>query len=357
MRLPTHYKILTEQANLTYDNKVQLFAKQCAGEKKTGERRQPKINFFSLRSRTTSQDFPLPTKIGNDVNTTMYVSISSIFINTILTILKLSAGVIGRSDAMITDALHSASDVFSTFIVIIGVLISGKKADRKHQYGHERLECVASIILAVILAFTGFGIGMNGIKKIEAGSYGMLEIPGMMALAAATLSIAVKEWMYWYTRAAAKKVNSGALMADAWHHRSDALSSAGAFAGILGSRCGYPILDPIASIIICIFIEKAAFDIFRDSVNKMIDRSCSSQKESKIRAVILEQSGVEQIDVLKTRLFGSKVYVDVEFSMTGKCSLIEAHKVAEAVHDAVERNFPEVKHCMVHVNPLPEIKN
>lgn len=284
----------------------------------------------------------------------MRVSAVSIIINLILSLFKLIAGIFAKSGAMISDAVHSASDVFSTFIVIIGVNVAGKKSDHEHQYGHERLECVASLILAVILAITGLGIGYAGLEKIMDRNYTALQIPGKLALVAAITSIVVKEWMYWYTRAAAKKINSGALMADAWHHRSDALSSIGAFVGIFGARMGFPVLDPIASVVICLFIEKAAYDIFKDSIDKMVDKSCTDAEAAKMRELILRQPGVAEIDELKTRLFGSKIYVDVEIAMDGAKSLMEAHTVAEQVHAELEKNFPEVKHCMVHVNPLKE---
>ena len=176
-----------------------------------------------------------------DEKIAMRVSVVSIVVNLILSFFKLMAGFIGNSGAMVSDAVHSASDVFSTLIVIVGVKISGKKSDTHHPYGHERMECVAAIILAVILFATGIGIGISGVEKIISGSETGIEIPGVIALVAAVVSIAVKEWMYWYTRAAAKKINSGALMADAWHHRSDSLSSIGAFVGILGARLGFPI--------------------------------------------------------------------------------------------------------------------
>lgn len=283
--------------------------------------------------------------------TAIRVSVVSIIVNLLLSILKLFAGIFAKSGAMISDAVHSASDVFSTFIVMIGVTVSEKKSDKEHPYGHERLECVASIILATILALTGLGIGSTGLTKVMDGNYGELQIPGMAALAAAIVSIAVKEWMYWYTRAAAKKINSGALMADAWHHRSDALSSVGAFVGIFGARMGFPVFDPAASIVICIFIEKAAWDIFKDAVDKMVDKSCSDDVVQKMRETILGQQGVEGIDDLRTRLFGPKIYVDVEILVNGEKSLTEAHAVAEGVHDAIEKNFSNVKHCMVHVNP------
>ena len=136
-----------------------------------------------------------------------------------------------------------------------------------HQYGHERLECVAAILLSVVLFATGAGIGIGGIKKIILNDYESLTVPGLLAMAAAIISIAVKEGMYWYTRNAARKIDSSALMADAWHHRSDALSSIGSLAGIAGARMGFPICDPIASVIICVFIIKAAVDIFRDATS------------------------------------------------------------------------------------------
>ncbi|MCF0130627.1 MAG: cation transporter [Pseudobutyrivibrio sp.] len=281
----------------------------------------------------------------------MHVSTVSIIINVGLSLLKLIAGILANSGAMVSDAIHSASDVFSTVIVMIGVAISGREADKEHPYGHDRLECVASLLLAVVLALTGLGIGYVGVQKVIAGNYGQLEIPGMLALIAAVVSISVKEWMYWYTRAAAKKINSSALMADAWHHRSDALSSVGAFIGIFGARIGFPILDPVASIVICLFIEKAAYDIFKDALDKMVDKSCSDEVIYQIRDIVASQDGVEGIDEIKTRMFGAKEYVDIEIAVEGTKPLAEAHDIAERVHDAIEENMPAVKHCMVHVNP------
>lgn len=281
----------------------------------------------------------------------MKVSVVSIAANILLSLLKLIAGFAAHSGAMISDAVHSASDVFSTFVVMIGVSFSGKKSDKEHPYGHERMECVAAIILAVVLAITGLGIGAGGIEKITGGHISELAVPGMAAAVAAVISVIVKEAMYWYTRAAAKRINSGALMADAWHHRSDALSSIGSFAGILGARLGYPVLDPVASVVICLFIEKAALDIFRDAVDKMVDKSCSDEVIEKMKEVVMSVPEIKGIDEIKTRLFGSKMYVEVEILMDGNKTLFESHERAEQVHLEIERNFPEVKHCTVHVNP------
>lgn len=287
----------------------------------------------------------------NYEKTAMRISFVSIVTNVILSLLKALAGVLAHSGAMISDAIHSASDVFSTIVVVIGVKISGKESDKEHPYGHERMECVAAIILATILAITGLGIGWSAVTKIAGGHYDQLEIPGVLALAAAILSIVVKEAMFWYTRAGAKRIDSGALMADAWHHRSDSLSSVGALIGIGGARLGFPILDPIASVVICIFIEKAALDIFMDAVDKMVDKACDEEMEAKMRACVEEQDGVLGVDLLRTRTFGNKVYVDIEICADGDKTLREAHTIAENVHDSVEREFSKVKHIMVHVNP------
>lgn len=288
-----------------------------------------------------------------NLNIAMRVSIISIIVNLVLSILKLLAGIIANSGAMISDAIHSASDVFSTFVVMIGVVISSKNADSDHQYGHERIESVAAVVLAVILFITGIKIGIDGIEVMF--SKNKIVVPGLFALIAAIVSIAVKEWMYHYTIYAAKKIKSDALRADAWHHRSDALSSIGAFIGILGSRLGYPILDPLASVIICLFIVKAAYEIFIEGTNKLVDKSVSIDTINSIKDIINTTEGVYEIDSVKTRMFGSRIYVDIEFKADENLLLKEAHAIAEAVHDNIENEIPEVKHCMVHVNPI-EIK-
>ena len=277
------------------------------------------------------------------------VSTVTIVINLTLAGFKFLAGFLAYSGAMISDAVHSASDVLATLIVILGVKLAGRDADRSHPYGHERLECVAALILAVILGATGLGIGWSGIRKIT-GS-GELAVPGLLALIAAVVSIVVKEAMFWYTWLAAKRINSSALKAEAWHHRSDALSSVGSFAGILGARLGFPALDPVASVVICLFILKAAWDILADALGKMTDHACPPAMEQEMADVILAQPGVLGLDTLNTRLFGDRVYVDVEIQADGDLPLKVTHATAQAVHDTLECQFPQVKHCMVHVNP------
>lgn len=284
----------------------------------------------------------------------MRVSWNTIIGNAILAAFKLFAGFFAHSSAMVSDAVHSFSDVLSTIVVMIGVKMANQKSDKDHPYGHERFECVAAIILAVMLFITGLLIGWSGIQNILKGDYGDLSVPGSLALIAAIVSIVIKEAMYWYTRAAAKKIGSGALMADAWHHRSDAMSSIGSFAGILGARLGFPVLDSVASVVICIFILKVAVDVFVDAIKKMTDQACDDAFVDEIRTVILSQESVLGIDKIKTRLFGDRIYVDVEISGDGNSTLHEAHEVAQRVHDSIEKQFPKVKHCMVHMNPSGE---
>lgn len=286
----------------------------------------------------------------NMEKTAMKVSIISIIANVVLAAFKLVAGILAHSSAMVSDAIHSASDVFSTFVVMIGIKIASKEPDEEHPYGHERMECVAAIILATILCITGLGIGKNALEFIT-GNSSEVSVPGMLALIAAIVSIIVKEAMFWYTRHYAKMIDSGALMADAWHHRSDALSSIGAFIGIIFARMGYVMMDSIACLVICVFIVKAAYDIFKDAIDKMVDKSCSLEVEAEIRTIVMSVDGVKGIDSLSTRLFGNKMYVDIEIRADGEKTLNETHEIAEAVHDSIEAQFEKVKHIMVHVNP------
>lgn len=285
----------------------------------------------------------------------MRTSLVTIIVNLALSVFKLLAGIFGASYALISDAVHSASDVFSTVIVMIGVKISAKKADRNHPFGHERFECVAAILLAVVLCATGIGIGYSGVMNIVTGEYKNFVTPGIIAVVAAAVSIVVKEAMFWYTIRAAKKINSSALKADAWHHRSDALSSIGSLIGVVGAICGVKILDSIACLVICLLIIKAAVSIFLDAVKKMTDEACDGKTETELREFIEKCDGVMRVDSLMTRLFGNRIYVIAEIACDFDMPLHAAHAIAERVHSGLEENFPLVKHVTVHVNPyFPE---
>jgi len=276
---------------------------------------------------------------------------NSIIVNVLLSAFKLFAGIFGNSAAMVADAVHSITDLFSTIIAMIGVKLAGQKPDKEHPYGHERLESIATLILAALIAIVGVGIGWAGLQMIISGQFNEVGIPTLLAMVAAIVSIFAKEGVYWYMRSIAKKIDSSALMADAVHSRADGLSSVGSLIGILGARIGFPVLDSVAAIVICLFILKTAFGIFVDAIGRLTDKACDDETVDKIRNVIMAQDAVEGIDQLKTRLAGNRIYVDVDISVNSSATLQEAHGIAQCVHDAIEREFPKVKHCMVHVNP------
>lgn len=278
-----------------------------------------------------------------------------VFGNVLLAAFKLFAGVFGHSAAMVSDAVHSLSDVFATLIAFIGRKISEKPADKEHPYGHERFECIASIILGSILIATGVRIGISCVESIMNKTYLTAAEPGMIALIAAIVSIVTKEAMFWYTLYQAKRIRSSAFKADAWHHRSDAMSSVGALIGIGAARMGYPVMDSVAGLIISVVILIVAVRIIKDAVNNMLDRAADPEMEEKMRKAIddyaLESGNRIDIDSLITRKFGEKIYVDLELGVDGDMKLKDAHDIAEKVHDILEKNFDDVKHVMVHLNP------
>jgi cation diffusion facilitator family transporter len=276
------------------------------------------------------------------------ISKITIIVNIALSILKILAGVFGKSSALIADGMHSFSDILSTVVVMLGLKLSEKPADESHPYGHERIETAITKILAVILLVIALMIFYYGLTTIIGGNY---QIPGNITIIAALISIFTKEWMYKYTKKGAEQIESSALLADAWHHRSDAFSSVGTLIGVVGAKLGYPILDPIASIVISLFIAKMAFEIYFKALNQLLDMAADSKTIEEIKKIILSVDGVLEIDVLKTRIHSNKIYVDVEISVDKDLSLIEAHNISENVHSQIESKLKRVKHCMVHVNP------
>lgn len=276
------------------------------------------------------------------------ISRVTLILNVLLSLGKLVAGITGRSGAMVADAVHSFSDVSSTIAVMVGLHLAGKPADEDHPYGHEKIEPVVAKLIAGALLFTALGIGYNGVARLITGGY---QSPGLVALYAAFLSLLAKEGMYHYTVRGAKKIGSPALLADAWHHRSDAFSSLGTLAGIGGARLGYGFLDPAASVLISFFIIKVSLDIFRQSINQLIDCSGDRETVEKIYQHILNIEGVKHINQLKTRVHGSILYVDVEIAVDRNLSVVEGHDIAEKIHHQVEGGGYGVKHCMVHVEP------
>lgn len=292
---------------------------------------------------------------NNYVKQANKISVISLIVNAVLSAFKFFAGVIAGSSAMISDAVHSMSDFFSTIVVMIGIQLSGKKADKEHPYGHERMECLAALVLSAMLFATAIMVGygaVTGIIGIINGEETEKSEFLFLALVAAVLSIVVKFALYLYTDIKAKKLKSTALHGDALHHLSDSLSSIGSVIGIVGSMSGVAILDPIASLVICLMIIKSAYDICAMAVNQMIDVSADDETIEKLTKTVIGVDGLQRIDVMRTRMYGSRLFVEAEIAVDSELSLIKAHMIAERVHEAIEEEFPEVKHCMVHVNPI-----
>lgn len=284
------------------------------------------------------------------------ISFITIVINLILFIFKLLVGIHAHSHAMVSDAIHSLSDVLTTILVIIGLIMSLKKADEKHPYGHERIECVFAIILAFILFITGIGIGVAGIRAILLSKKQKLLIPGFSALIVAIISIIIKMIMYLYTIRIAKSLNSSSLMADANHHKMDSLSSIGSFIGVFFARIGFPIFDPLFSVFICLIIIKVSIDIFIEAISQMLDTSCDNEFKNKIVKFVKKDPKIKEILNVKTRMFGSKVYIDLKISLDGNIKLKEVNKIIVNLHDRIEEKFTRVKHCNIVVIPYDKVK-
>lgn len=284
---------------------------------------------------------------NNKLKIGLRVSKNTILGNAVLSIIKVSIGFFASSTAMIADGIHSFSDVITTIAVIIGLKLSSKEADKRHPYGHERIESIASLFLSAMLFVVAISIAISGIEHIISGNY---SVPGVLAIWAALISIVSKELMYWYTIKYAKILNSSSLKADAWHHRSDSFSSIGSLIGIVGARMGFPFLDPLVALVISAIIIKVAYDICKQSIGQLIDESASEEIILDMRRKILNINGVKEINTLKTRQHGNKLFVDVEISVDAKLSVKEGHDIAIIIHNLIEEDST-VKHCMVHINP------
>lgn len=234
----------------------------------------------------------------------------SLAANLLLALFKLAAGILAHSAAMVSDAIHSASDMGTTLVVIASVRLSSRKADRDHEYGHERIEAIAALLMAVALVLTGAGIGWQGLQHLIWPQQDAA-MPGLLAVAAAVVSILVKELMYRVTIRTAARLDSPALAADAHHHRSDALSSIGSLAGIAAARFGWAWGDPLASLLISMMVIWAGIETFRGATDQLTDKACAPELESSMRASIMKLPGVQRVDLLQTRRFASRIYADV----------------------------------------------
>lgn len=277
-------------------------------------------------------------------------------VNVLLMVFKFVAGIIGHSTAMVADAVHSLSDFTTDVIVIAFVHISGKPKDKSHDYGHGKYETLAMTIIGLALLVVAIGIVYSGAAKIVAWVNGEpLQAPGMLALWAALLSIVLKEAVYQYSMVFAHKLNSQALEANAWHHRSDALSSIGTALGIggaifLGQR--WTVLDPVASVIVGLFIIKVSFFLLRDGIGDLMEHSLPDEVEDEILQLAASVEGVAEPHDLRTRRIGNHYAIELHILMDGNITLCEAHDKASKVENLLRSHYGEETHIAVHVEPI-----
>ena len=276
-------------------------------------------------------------------------------VNFLLLIVKFLAGIIGHSAAMVADAVHSLSDFVTDIIVILFVRISGKPEDEGHDYGHGKYETLATAIIGIILFFVGVGILVNGATSVINTLNGKpLAPPSILALIVAGLSIITKEALYQYTVIKGEHLNSQALTANAWHHRSDAFSSIGTLAGIGGSIClgeKWRVLDPIAAIVVSLFIMKVSIKLLKPCVDELLERSLPAETENKILDIILSFSEVSSPHHLRTRRIGNNIAIEVHIRMDGNISLLDAHTLASKIEQRLKAEFGEKTHIGVHMEP------
>lgn len=278
------------------------------------------------------------------------VTILSIMWNIILTIIKVIAGIVGKSNAMIADGAHSASDIISSIGVLIGNKISSIPKDKEHNYGHEKAETLVSFLLAILLVGVAVKIGYDGIISLV--HLNEVQVPTIFPLIVSVISVVIKEYQYRITIKVAKKFNSPALKADAWHHRSDALSSVAAFVGIGGSILGIKALDPIASIVVAIFIAKVGFEILSGSTNELMDISIDEDKTNKIKDIVNKVNGVKSLEEVRTRKYGARAYVDLIIRVDKDISVIEGHSIANNLENIILENMEFIKGITIHIEPF-----
>lgn len=278
------------------------------------------------------------------------VTIISILWNIVLAIIKISAGIIGKSNAMIADGTHSASDIISSVGVLIGNKIASIPKDKGHNYGHEKAETLVSFLLAILLVILSIKIGYNGVYSLF--HLNEVQIPTAFPLVVSVISIIIKEYQYRITIKVAKKTDSPSLKADAWHHRSDALSSVAAFIGIGGAILGFKSLDSIASIVVAFFIAKVGIEILIGSSNELMDISIDEEKEKEIKTIVDEVEGIKSLREIRTRKYGAMAYVDLVICVDKDISVLEGHRIASDLESLILKRMKFVKGVTVHVEPV-----
>lgn len=284
------------------------------------------------------------------------VTLMGSVVNVILLVFKFIAGILGGSAAMIADAVHSLSDFLTDIIVIAFVRISSKPEDEDHDYGHGKYETLATSIIGLALLMVGLYIFYNGARQIWDVMHGAeIEQPGLVALIAAIVSILLKEWTYRFTVSVGKKVESQAVIANAWHHRSDALSSIGTAIGIGGAILlgkGWAVLDPVAALVVSVFIVKTALGLLSTSSGELLEKSLPKEVEKEIVDIVKSEPEVSEVHHLCTRRIGSNIAIEMHIRMPGEISLKDSHTRASNIERKLRQHFGEHTHINLHVEPL-----
>jgi cation diffusion facilitator family transporter len=276
-------------------------------------------------------------------------------VNVVLLLFKFVAGIVGHSAAMVADAVHSLSDFVTDVIVLVFVHISGKPKDKSHDYGHGKYETLAMTIIGMSLLAVAIGIVYSGVMKVSSWLNGeQLEAPGLLALWAALLSVLLKEAVFRYSMVKARQLQSQAVEANAWHHRSDALSSIGTAVGIggaifLGQR--WTVLDPVASVIVGLFIVKVSFDLLRNGIGDLMEQSLPDEVEAEILSLVASVPGITEPHDLRTRRIGNHYAIELHILMDGDISLCKAHDKASEVEELLRDYYGQETHVVVHVEP------
>lgn len=285
------------------------------------------------------------------------VTIIGSVVNLLLVVFKFVAGVLGRSAAMVADAVHSLSDLVTDIVVLVFVNISGKPEDADHSYGHGKYETLATAIIAIVLFAVGLTILVESVEDIVAVINGaILPVPSSIALIATVISIVAKELLYQYSVHVGRKLDSQTVVANAWHHRSDAFSSIGVFVGIggamlLGER--WSVLDPLAALVVSAFIIKVAIDLIKPCLSELLERSLPEEVEQEIERIILSVDGVTSPHHLRTRRIGNRYAIEVHIRMNGNLTLFEAHSITTTVERLLKQRFGATTHVGIHTEPTP----
>ena len=277
------------------------------------------------------------------------VTVKGLIINVLLSAFKLAAGLIGRSQAMIADAIHSLSDVITDVVVILGLILGSKPKDKTHPYGHGKFETMAAAAVGLLLLGVAFKIGQHAIRSLLLKN---TTEPGLIALVAALASIIIKEWLYRYTISVGKKIDSLACVANAWHHRCDAFSSIIVLIGIVAARAGFPIFDPMAALIVCVFILKISFDIIKLSFTELVEASVDPEIIKKMGQIARDQKEVISVHGIKARKVGPKIVAELHIVLNPQIKLLNAHAIAEKIEKEIASCFKNVDEVLIHIDPF-----